>query len=250
MTALDPSLPALSEFKPRATQPHPRGNELSWELAGMRGQFAFLLCITPFAACLATSVSAATDTDLVINDVTVIPMDKESYDEHRVVTIHNGLVISIARQSTSPPGSNRLVIDGRGKFLIPGLVDAHAHIIPLLARLKSGDSRFNRLRSEIQPSHPYDARMLFPYLREGVTTVFHLGGGGSDVLERRELIQRGIILGPRIVVGKLIDGPPEAVVTSLHETPPPSSVEHPETAADGREAVAIACPPSIPSWFR
>lgn len=206
----------------------------------MRGQFAFLLCITPFAALPFTPVSAATDTDLVINDVTVIPMDKESYDEHQVVTIHDGLVISIAKQSTSPPGSNRLVIDGRGKFLIPGLVDAHAHIIPLRARLKAGDSRFDRLRSEIQPSHPYDARMLFPYLREGVTTVFHLGGGGSDVLELRELIQRGIILGPRIVVGKRIDGPPEAVVTSLHKTPPPSSVEHPETAADGRDAVRLA----------
>ena len=47
----------------------------------MRGQFAFLLCITPFAAFPFTPVSAATDTDLVINDVTVIPMDKESYDE-------------------------------------------------------------------------------------------------------------------------------------------------------------------------
>jgi len=206
----------------------------------MRGKFAFLLYITPFAAILSTPVSASTDTELVINDVTVIPMDKESYDEHQVVTIHDGLIIGIAKQSTSPPGSNTVVIDGRGKFLIPGLVDAHAHIIPLRARLKAGDSRFSRLKSEIQPSHPYDSRMLFPYLREGVTTVFHLGGGGTDVLELRDLIQRGIILGPRLVVGKLIDGPSEAVVTSLHKTPPPSSVEHPETAADGREAVKLA----------
>ena len=206
----------------------------------MRGRFAFLLYMTPFAAFLSTPVSAATDTELVINDVTVIPMDKESYDEHQVVTIHDGLIIGIAKQPTSRPGSNRVVIDGRGKFLIPGLVDAHAHIVPLRARLKAGDSRFNRLKSEIQPSHPYDSRMLFPYLREGVTTVFHLGGGGTDVLELRDLIQRGIILGPRLVVGKLIDGPPEAVVTSLHKTPPPSSVEQPETAADGREAVKLA----------
>jgi len=206
----------------------------------MRGKFASLLYLTPFVVLLSAPVSAATDSELVINDVTVIPMDKESGDEHQVVTIHDGLIVGIAKQSANPPGSNTVVIDGRGKFLIPGLVDAHAHILPLRARLKAGDSRYNRLKSEIQPSHPYDSRMLFPYLREGVTTVFHLGGGGSDVLELRDLIQSGVILGPRIVVGKKIDGPPEAVVTALHEAPPPSSVEHPETAADGREAVESA----------
>jgi len=188
----------------------------------------------------ATPVSAATHTELVINDVTVIPMDKESGDEHQVVTIQDGLIVGIGTQPASQPGSNALVIDGRGKFLIPGLVDAHAHIIPLSARLKAEDSRYSGLKSEVQPSHPYDSRMLFPYLREGVTTVFHLGGGGSDVLELRDLIQRGVILGPRLVAGKLIDGPPEAVVTSLHKTPPPSSVEQPETARDGRAAVELA----------
>jgi imidazolonepropionase-like amidohydrolase len=213
---------------------------LSKELGAVRGKFAFLLYITPFAALLPTSIPAATDTELVINDVTVIAMDKESYDEHQVVTIRDGVIVGIARQSASPPGLLALVIDGRGKFLIPGLVDAHAHIIPLRAGLKAGDGRFDRLKSEIQPSHPYDSRMLFPYLREGVTTVFHLGGGGTDVLELRDLIQRGVIQGPRLVVGKLIDGPPEAVVTSSHKTPPPSSVEHPDTAADGREAVKLA----------
>jgi imidazolonepropionase-like amidohydrolase len=206
----------------------------------MRRRFAFLLYITPFAALLSTPVSATTDAELVINDVTVIPMDKESAAEHQVVTIRDGRIISIEKQTTSPPGPNRLVIDGRGKFLIPGLVDAHAHIIPLSERLKAGEGRFDRLKSEIQPSHPYDSRMLFPYLREGVTTVFHLGGGGTAVLELRDLIQGGTIVGPRLVVGKRIDGPPEAVVTSAHKTPPPSSIEHPETGADGREAVKSA----------
>jgi hypothetical protein len=75
---------------------------------------------------------------------------------------------------------------------------------------------------------------------EGVTTVFHLGGGGEEVLELRDLIQKGILLGPRLVVGKLIDGPTEAVVDDLHKRPPPSSIEQPETAADGRAAVDLA----------
>jgi hypothetical protein len=85
----------------------------------MRGNFAFLLYITLFAAFLSPPVSATMDTELVIEDVTVIPMDKESYDEHQVVTLHNGVIIGIAKQSTSPRGPNTVVIDGRGKFLIP-----------------------------------------------------------------------------------------------------------------------------------
>jgi len=206
----------------------------------MRSQFALLCYLALSVALQSTPISAAAPAELVINDVTVIPMDKESVDEHQFVTIHDGVIVGIATQPASPAGSNRLVIDGRGKFLIPGLVDAHAHVIPLSARVKAGDSRYSRLTSEVQPSHPYDSRMLFPYLREGVTTVFHLGGGGSDVLELRDLIQKGVILGPRLVVAKFIDGPPEAVVTYLHKTPPPSSVEHPETARDGRAAVELA----------
>lgn len=184
--------------------------------------------------------AAAASTELVINDVTVIPMDKESAVEHQTVTIRDGVIVNVERQPARPPSSAAVLIDGRGKYLIPGLVDAHAHIVPLRAAVAHANGRFDRLKSEIQPAHPYDTRVLFAFLREGVTTVFHLGGGGDDVLELRDLIQKHSILGPRLVVGKLIDGPTEAVVDDLHKSPPPSTVEHPETAADGRAAVELA----------
>ena len=200
-----------------------------------------LSIVAALAVLLAAPLSAATgSTELVINDVAVIPMDKEAVDEHQVVTIRDGVIVDIAGLPARPVSAKAVVIDGRGKVLIPGLVDAHAHIMPLRASVAGAHGRFDRLRSEIQPSHPYDSRVLFAFLREGVTTVFHLGGGGEDVLQLRDLIQRGSILGPRLVVGKLLDGPPEAVVDYLHKSPPPSSVEHPETAGDGRAAVELA----------
>jgi imidazolonepropionase-like amidohydrolase len=203
-------------------------------------RWRLLLSIAPVAAFLSASLAAAAPTDLIINDVTVIPMDEESLEQHQSVTIRDGVIVNVSGQAVGPSGANALVVDGRGKYLIPGLVDAHAHVIPLRAALEHGADRSSRLRSEIQPTHPYDSRVLFAYLREGVTTVFHLGGGGTDVLELRDMIERGTLLGPRLVVGKLIDGPPEAVVEYLHKSPPPSSVEHPQTAADGRVAVERA----------
>lgn len=199
-----------------------------------------LQSIAAAAVIVSARVAAEPVPELVINDVTVIPMDKESLAEHQVVTIRGGVIVEVARQPASPPAPGARMIDGRGKFLIPGLVDAHAHVIPLRATLAEGGGRFQSLRSEIGPTHPYDARVLFAYLREGVTTVFHLGGGGKDVLELRDLIQQGTITAPRLIVGKLIDGPPEAVVPYLHTPPPPSSVEHPQTAADARAAVEQA----------
>ena len=207
----------------------------------MRGCSSGLSVVAAAAVCLSAPLSAtATSTELIINDVTVLPMDKESLEEHQVVTIRDGVIVNIERQPAHPASSKAVLVDGRGKYLIPGLVDAHAHIIPLRAAIARAHGRFDALKSEIQPSHPYDTKVLFAFLREGVTTVFHLGGGGEDVLELRDLIQKGDLLGPLLVVGKLIDGPTEAVVDDLHKRPPPSSIEQPETAADGRAAVELA----------
>jgi len=194
-----------------------------------------LLTAKPFA-----SPAEAPAATLTIADVTIVPMDKEGLEEHQTVTIRDSRIVSIVPTSGQAPPNVGETVDGRGKYLIPGLVDAHAHVVPLRATLEDGDSRLARLKPELQPAHAYDSRVLFAYLQEGVTTVFHLGGGGSDVLELRDLIQRGQIVGPRLVVGKLIDGPTEAVVENLHKAPPPSTPEHPQTAADGRAAVAAA----------
>jgi imidazolonepropionase-like amidohydrolase len=61
-------------------------------------------------------------------DVTVIPMDRERVLERQTVVVGEGRIINIG-PSTSvmvPEGATR--IDGRGRFLIPGLAEMHAHI--------------------------------------------------------------------------------------------------------------------------
>src|SRR4051812_48422960 len=65
-----------------------------------------------------------------IVDVTVVPMDRSRVIEHQTVVVRDGRIAQIGATSSVavPAGAQR--IDGRGKFLMPGLVDMHAHFVP------------------------------------------------------------------------------------------------------------------------
>jgi imidazolonepropionase-like amidohydrolase len=187
-----------------------------------------------------THETPALDPTLVISDVSVIPVDTNEVLSHRAVVIRNGVVAAIVPTSSAEIPADATVVDGTGKFLIPGLVDSHAHITPLDARISNGDRALVRLRDQAGPPYPYDSRVLRGFVAAGVTTVIHMGGGGDTVLRLRDLTAAGKIVGPRLIVGKLIDGPAEAVLPALNKTPPASSMAHPTTAADGRAAVLDA----------
>jgi len=64
---------------------------------------------------------------VVIKDVTVINPRQGSVQSHQNVIIEGGRIHSIA--ATSSPGpTGASVVDGKQKFLIPGLWDAHVHL--------------------------------------------------------------------------------------------------------------------------
>jgi imidazolonepropionase-like amidohydrolase len=101
----------------------------------------------------------------------VIPMtEKRVLLDQTVLTAH-GKIAQIGPSKTLllPPGTCK--IEARGKFLIPGLADAHTHLL-----------------SPIE---------LPLYLANGVTTVFNLDGHPAHLLWRKE-INRGEMVGPSI----------------------------------------------------
>src|SRR5215207_2817019 len=61
-------------------------------------------------------------------DVTVIPMDRERVLEHQTVVVRDGRIAAIGAIGTTGAPRGATIIDGKGKFLIPGLGDAHAHL--------------------------------------------------------------------------------------------------------------------------
>jgi imidazolonepropionase-like amidohydrolase len=112
-------------------------------------------------------------TTIVIENVTVIPMDSERVLEGYTVVIENGRITDMGAYGEVEVPVNSHVVDAEGKFLIPGLSDMHAHI--------------------------WGAENdLLLYLANGVTTIRTMGSEPSVILEWRDEIRDGTRVGPHM----------------------------------------------------
>jgi len=104
-----------------------------------------------------------------------------------VILIKNDRIISVGEHSIVPPGAR--VID-LGKFtVLPGLIDTHTHLT------YHYDQRGNERPAVTAIYATENARLT---LEAGFTTVRNLGAGGRVDLDLRDLINRGVVAGPRI----------------------------------------------------
>ncbi len=140
-----------------------------------------LLAAIVLLGCNAASDSVPDAGVYVIQDVTVIPMDTEGVEENRDVFIENGKVTDIAQTGEKKPGKNALLINGKGKFLIPGLAEMHAHV-------PRGEDVANM------------ENVLALFALNGVTTIRGMLGDARH-LELRERIKKGELLGPEFYAG-------------------------------------------------
>lgn len=131
-----------------------------------------------------TSVSQ--NETIAVMGVSVIPMDRERVLKNQTVLIRAGRIAEIGDESKIKIPSEALRIDGRGKFLMPGIVDMHLHLPP-------GEGVNNDLPSQ-------QLRLL---LANGVTTGRNMIGSPSNLI-LRDKINKGEITGPQIFTS----GPP------------------------------------------
>jgi imidazolonepropionase-like amidohydrolase len=121
-------------------------------------------------------------TTVAFVDVSVIPMDRERVIQHQTVVVRDGRIATMGRSRTTAIPSGATRVDGAGKFLMPGLMDMHAHFSPGTEDLA-------------EPA----GRQLALYLTTGFTTVRGLGGAPTAI-GLRDRIARGELLGPSLVV--------------------------------------------------
>jgi len=149
---------------------------------------------------------------LIIHDVTVIDVTGGPAQAHRSVFVSAGHIVEIVA-SEKLKSANIIAtnwVDGRGKFLIPGLWDMHVHMV-------FGDW------------FPRGKEVTLPlFVANGITGVRDMGGE-LDVLQQwRKEISAGTLIGPRIVLsGPMLDGPQPRFPSSI-------AIKTPE---DGRRAV-------------
>ncbi len=112
------------------------------------------------------------------------------------IVVEHGKIRAIGAAGTIaiPKGTSEMFLNG--KWVIPGLVDAHIHL---------------------------ERWALSRFVAYGVTSVREAGGALEDVMALREEVELGSVLGPRLFTsGAMLDGPeatwPDAIeVSSTHE---------------------------------
>ncbi len=125
------------------------------------------------------AASAVADT-LVVRDVSILTMTGAEILPHRDVVVAGGQIVKVAPASRGNISEGATVVDGRGKFLMPGLADMHVHL--------SG------------------VEELGSYVGYGVLTVRDLNGS-PEKLNWRRSIEVDSLLGPRLIVsGPMIAG--------------------------------------------
>ena len=89
-----------------------------------------LIIRTTLLAGLYIASSLAMAQDYVIENIYVIPMTEEVVLEKHSVLVSDGKVAKICKRSRACRQKGAERINGKGKFLIPGLTDMHAHTEP------------------------------------------------------------------------------------------------------------------------
>src|SRR5271167_2494504 len=94
-----------------------------------------------------------------------------------------------------PQTPEDIVIDAAGKFILPGLIDAHCHI-----SLHQGALPGARYTSSAEFCTLWAAHAIGRVLRAGVTSIAVPGGKWFTDVTVREAVEGGLLEGPRMVV--------------------------------------------------
>jgi imidazolonepropionase-like amidohydrolase len=115
---------------------------------------------------------------VAFTNVTVLTMDGTRRLSDHTVLVRNGKIEALGPSASLavPAGATR--IDGRGKFLMPGLAEMHAHVPPGA------------------PTREQLEDIMFLYVANGITTIRGMLGAPYQITLKDELA-RGTMLGPQ-----------------------------------------------------
>ena len=123
---------------------------------------------------------------IAFTNVNVVPFDRERILPGQTVIVRDGRIAEIGPAEKTKVPAGALQIDGRGKYLMPGLADMHVHLYP-------------------SAGAPDDlaSQQLQLFLANGVTTIRNMIGKPEHLL-LRDRVAKGELPGPTIYTA----GPP------------------------------------------
>ncbi len=147
--------------------------------------FSLAGCVIPPSKTVSAS-EADTGPALAITSVNVLPMTAgEPILRNQTVLVRNGRIAAVGPAAAVPVPTHAVRVDGRGKYLMPGLADMHVHL-----------------------EHFDDPAYLNLFLVHGVTMVRSMDGR-PIILEWKRQAAAGTLASPDIhTAGQVLDGNP------------------------------------------
>ena len=125
---------------------------------------------------------------LILTNATLLDTDSMTLVGERHLTIEDDRIVEV---SDSPPTTAaETAIDARGRFVLPGFIDAHIHHV-----ITTMDFARGARLSEIERALAMGA-LAEATVQRGFTTVRDTGGATSGLVKA---IESGLCAGPRIV---------------------------------------------------
>ena len=137
------------------------------------------------AACLATvAVGPAQSPTLVLRNVTTVDLERGEVRSAQTIAIRDNRVVAVDAHEPGRSYGDARVVEAAGRYVIPGLWDAHAHLSYW------GDDALGRL------------------VGHGVTTIRELGGDPDEIAGWMNAVAQGERVGPSMYwCGPFFEGP-------------------------------------------
>lgn len=122
-------------------------------------------------------------------------INKKILDNHYLV-VENEKIINIGKMSDYKKNSDEInEIDGMGRYLSPGLIDAHVHLV--WDGNEDPQNVIHYLEDSAVTLRAY--KNALETLKLGVTTVRDVASPGKTVLHVRDAIEQNLLIGPTII---------------------------------------------------
>jgi imidazolonepropionase-like amidohydrolase len=175
-------------------------NHLGKRLTGLPQIIALMVLILTGVGCSRgpkhlVSLPRNQPSTLLIRNVAVLDVEAGEIVPLQDVLLRGEYISEIGPGDSLAAPPDAEVIDGAGQTLMPGLIDAHVHIL-------------SAVTAPWRPARPDPERNLEAFLYCGVTTVFDTGSMGREVFNLRTRVDEGKLLGPRIyAAGRTVTAP-------------------------------------------
>jgi imidazolonepropionase-like amidohydrolase len=156
----------------------------------------------------------------LIQDVTIIDGTGGEPVRRGAVAVEGERIVWVGPADQAPSFESSRVIEGRGRTLLPGLINCHVHLCndgaaDLFQQVRSDSISISTLRGAVNAELSLDS---------GITTVRDCGAANEIAIELGKAIDQGLIPGPRVqaagrvvtmtgghghFIGREADGPDE-----------------------------------------